>query len=78
MFILSFLSLFIDVHLQDLTVGTGNFFLNSSFSSFNIKNEELFMETFAYKNRMFPFFFMFIGLFFFYISLFIKYDFKYI
>jgi hypothetical protein len=27
---------------------------------------------------MFPFFFMFIGLFFFYISLFIKYDFKYI
>ena len=78
MFILSFLSLFIDVHLQDLTVGTGNFFLNSSFSSFNIKNEELFMETFAYKNRMFPFFFMFMGLFFFYISLFIKYDFKYI
>jgi hypothetical protein len=77
LFILSYLSLFIDVYIQDLTVGTGNFFLNSSFTSFNIKNEELFLEVFAYKNRFFPIFFMFVGFFFFYLSLNIQYNFKY-
>jgi NADH-ubiquinone oxidoreductase chain 5 len=72
---LSFFSLFIDSHIQHLIVGTGNNFLNNSFFFFNIKNEELFLESFAYKNRLFPFFFMFVGFFFFYLSQFVKFNF---
>lgn len=72
---LSFFSLFIDSHIQHLIAGTGNSFLNNSFFFFNIKNEELFMESFAYKNRVFPFFFIFIGFFFFYLSQSVKFNF---
>jgi proton-translocating NADH-quinone oxidoreductase chain L len=72
---LSFFSLFIDSHIQHLIVGTGNSFLNNSFFFFNIKNEELFIESFAYKNRVFPFFFIFIGFFFFYLSQSVKFNF---
>jgi hypothetical protein len=33
------------------------------------------MESFAYKNRVFPFFFIFIGFFFFYLSQSVKFNF---
>jgi hypothetical protein len=72
---LSIVSLFIDIHLHDLTVGTGNFFLSNSFSSFNYKYEELFIESYAYKNRIIPFFFMFSGAIAFYVcTKFIRYN----
>lgn len=76
---LALISLFVDIHISDLTTGVGSNFLSSSFSSFNYKYEELFIESFANKNRMIPFFFMFSGFIaFFIVKKTINYDYNFI